>query len=71
MSAAVIEWSDGSKQHIRHNAGVRSVKVGYENRQPRVKLEFGDGTEQKYFGAISGLLVDDFWYVRNQLGVAI
>ncbi len=71
MDCAVIEYASGKKEMFRHSSGVKSVAVGYENRQFRAKVTCGDGTEKKFYGIHTAYQENDLQIVCQNMGVPV
>ncbi len=68
MTCAVVEFDNGKRSHYTN---VLECWVGMVRGRSYVKLRLVDETVATIESAISARLVDDEWFVINQLGVGL
>lgn len=68
MQCAVVKMENGK---LVHYTEVKSISLIQRRKKIRAKVEFTDNSVAQIEDAVSVKMVDDFWYVRNQLGIGV
>ena len=68
MQCAVVKMENGN---LVHYTEVKSISLIQRRKKIRAKVEFTDNSVAQIEDAVSVKMVDDFWYVRNQLGIGV